>query len=100
MPVTLCVLLWAHPGKAQALIDYEDRVLEILADHGGQVVQRARTRSGSADEPVEIQFLTFSSDSVLETFMSDPRRRSMAPDREAAIARTDLYRVELDRSVH
>jgi hypothetical protein len=97
MPVTLCVLLWAHPGKAQALIDYEDRVLEILADHGGHVLERARTRSGSDDEPVEIQLLTFSSEAELETFMSDPRRTSMANDRDAAIARTDLYRVELTR---
>jgi uncharacterized protein (DUF1330 family) len=95
--VTLCVLLWAHPGKSQALIDYEDRALEILADHGGQVLQRARTRGGSDDEPVEIQLLAFSSESAFETFMNDPRRHSMARDRDTAIARTDLYRVELDR---
>jgi uncharacterized protein (DUF1330 family) len=97
MSVTLCVLLWARPGKTQALIDYEDRVLKILADHGGHVLQRARTRPGSVDEPVEIQLLSFSSESAFETFMNDPRRRCMAPDRDAAIARTDLYRVELDR---
>lgn len=97
MSVTLCVLLWAYPGESEALIDYEDRVLELLADHGGQVLQRARTIGGSDDEPVEIQLLAFSSESTFETFMNDPRRRNMARDRDAAIARTDLYRVTLDR---
>jgi hypothetical protein len=92
-----CDLLWAHRGKTQALIDCEDRVLEILADQGGQVVQRARRRDGSDVEPVGIPLLSFSSESAVETFMHCPRRRSMAPDRDAAIARTDLYRAELDR---
>jgi hypothetical protein len=43
MSVTLCVLLWAHAGNEDALISYEDRVLEFAPSHGARLLQRART---------------------------------------------------------
>ena len=51
--VTLCVLLWARAGEADALIAYEDAVLQLVATHGGRVLQRART-DGENDAPLEI----------------------------------------------
>ena len=42
MPRTLCVLLWAQPGAQAALSAYEDRVLRLVPDHGGRVLQRGR----------------------------------------------------------
>jgi uncharacterized protein (DUF1330 family) len=42
MPRTLCVLLWAQPGAQAALTAYEDRVLRLVPEHGGRVVQRAQ----------------------------------------------------------
>ena len=94
-PITLCVLLWARPGATQALVDYEHRVLAILGDHGGRVLERARTRGGE-DEPAEIQLLSFASESALETFTADPRRTAIAAEHDAAIERTVIYRVELE----
>ena len=56
MSLTLCVLLWAHPGTEDALAAYEDAVLALVAEHGGRVVQRARS-SGADEQPLEIQVL-------------------------------------------
>ena len=95
MEVTLCVLLWAHPGRAADLSSYEDQVLGLLAEHGGQVIQRARTVAGNGDEPAEVQLLRFRSEAALDGFMRDARRAALAGQRDAAIARTDVLRVRL-----
>jgi uncharacterized protein (DUF1330 family) len=97
MEVTLCVLLWAHEGRDADLRRYEDEVLALLADHSGQVIQRAQTTGGqgSDDQPAEVQILQFASDDALDRYMHDPRRAALAQERDAAIARTDVLRVNL-----
>jgi uncharacterized protein (DUF1330 family) len=80
-PVTLCVLLWAHPGAEQALGAYEDRVLALLPDHGARVLDRG--------SPTEVQLLEFPSSAAVDAYMQDPRRTALAADRDAAIARTE-----------
>src|ERR1017187_4145813 len=60
MSLTLCVLLWAQPGAGDALIAYEDRVLDLVSGHGGRVLQRARS-NGADGQPLEIQLLEFPS---------------------------------------
>jgi hypothetical protein len=40
MSLRLCVLLWPRPNAAGALTDYEDRVLALMGEHGGVVLQR------------------------------------------------------------
>ena len=42
MSLTLCVLLWARSGATIALAAYEDQMLGLVPEHGGQVLQRAR----------------------------------------------------------
>jgi len=110
MPRTLCVLLWAQPGAQAALFAYEDRVLRLVPDHGGRVVQRGRNSgvqpgggggvqrgqgSGTDGQPAEIQFLDFPSQAALDAYMADPRRTALAADRDRAIARTEIIDVEL-----
>jgi uncharacterized protein (DUF1330 family) len=92
--VTLCVLLWAHPGQSAALTEYEDRVLKLVWEHDGQVLQRGRVIGGSAGAPDEIQVLGFASEAALDAYTQDPRRTAMAADRDAAIARTDVHRID------
>ena len=94
MGLTLCVLLWARPGAADALAAYEDQVLDLVPEHGGRVVQRARS-SGEAGQPVEIQFLEFPSATALDGYMADERRTSLAHVRDRAIARTQVINCEL-----
>ncbi len=92
--VTMCVLLWAHPGEEDALTTYEDRVLALVPEHGGRVLQRARG-DGASGQPLEIQILEFSSAEALGGYMEDGRRTALAADRDRAIAHTEIINVEL-----
>ena len=96
-PVVTCVLLWARPGMGAALSAYEDKVLRLIAEHGGQVLQRGSVLPGSQHEgepPAEVQFLEMPAEASLDAYMNDPRRLAMAAERDAAIARTDLFRIQ------
>ncbi len=94
MRLTLCILLWARPGAEDGLIAYEDRVLRIVPEHGGRVLQRARG-SGTAGQPLEIQLLEFPSAQALDAFMTDDRRQSLADDRDKVISKTEVIEVHL-----
>jgi uncharacterized protein (DUF1330 family) len=87
--ITLCVLLSAVPGRDDALSDYEDRVLALLADHGGSVVVRMRAAEGPY---TEVQVLEFASAQGLEAFQSDPRRLALSELRAASVASTTVIR--------
>jgi len=89
MTVSMCVLLWARPGERDALFRYEDAVLALLPEHGGQVVRRLATVP-TEDQPDEVQFLAFGSAGDVDSYMADPRRLALAPDRDAAVARTEV----------
>jgi len=93
--LTLCVMLWAHDGAERELAAYEDAVLGLLGDHGARVISRARTLAVERGDPVEVQLLEFPSENALADFMVDERRAALADQREAAVARTQLLRVEL-----
>ena len=92
--LTLCVLLWARPGAEDGLIGYEDRVLDLVAGHGGRILQRARG-SGADGQPLEIQLLEFPAAAALEAYMRDDRRTSLAAERDRVIARTEVIQVRL-----
>jgi len=96
-PVVNCVLLWARPGMEAALSAYEDKVLRLVGEHGGRVLQRGTVLPGSqydGEPPEEVQFLEMPSEVSLDAYMTDPRRLAMAAERDAAIARTDLFRIQ------
>jgi CTP:molybdopterin cytidylyltransferase MocA len=94
MSLTMCVLLWAHPDAAAALIAYEDKVLGLVSEHGGTVVQRARS-DGADGHPLEIQTLQFPSGAALHGYLTDGRRLALAEDRDRAVARTEIMNVDL-----
>ena len=91
--LVLSVLLWEVPGRGDALIAYEDAVLPLLSDHGGQVLSRAR-RSDDGDGPLETHLLEFPDEAALDAYLADPRRTALGAQRDGAIARTELQRVE------
>jgi uncharacterized protein (DUF1330 family) len=92
MSLTICVMLWAAPGREHFLAEYEDQVLERLAAYGAQVLIRVRSQDG---DPTEVQLLRFPSEAQLDGFLKDPERLALADLREQAIARTELRRVEV-----
>ncbi|TXH15323.1 MAG: hypothetical protein E6R06_33180 [Mycobacterium sp.] len=77
----------------EALIAYEDSVLALVSEHGGTVLQRARS-DGAEDRPLEIQLYEWASQAAMDSFMSDPRRTALAADRDRAIARTEIVPVQ------
>ncbi|GIE82341.1 hypothetical protein Aph02nite_82910 [Actinoplanes philippinensis] len=99
MTIQLCVLLWARPGRADAMAAYEDTVLALLGEHDGRLLQRARTAPGAPDGvPDETQLIEFAGQAGFDGFLADPRRAALSSERDAAIARTELYPVTLDRA--
>jgi hypothetical protein len=94
MSLTLCVLLWARPGAEDGLIAYEDQVLGIAAEHECRVLQRVRG-SGGDGQPLEVQLLEFPSPRTLDDFMTDPRRQSLAGERDRAISKTEVIQVHV-----
>lgn len=93
MALTLCCLLWARPGKEDELVAYEDKVLELLADYNAKLLSRVRS-DGADGHPLEIQLFEFPSDAELDAYLGDARRSAMATERDRAILRTELIRVE------
>jgi uncharacterized protein (DUF1330 family) len=80
-----------------ALSAYEDKVLRLVAEHGGRVLERGTVLSGSqydGEPPAEVQFLEMPSEVSLDAYVNDPRRLAMAGERDAAIARTHVFRIQ------
>jgi uncharacterized protein (DUF1330 family) len=81
-----------------ALSAYEDKVLRLVAEHGGRVLHRGTVlpdaQHGGGEPPTEVQLLEMPSGQSLGAYVSDPRRLAMAAERDAAVARTDLFRVQ------
>ncbi len=91
--ITLCVRLWAAAGHQDELSAYEDGVLSLLVEHGGQVVARVRCPSGQTpDSPDEVQILDLPDEDALARFLADPRRLAAAELRRRAVTRTEVVR--------
>ena len=97
--MVICALLWSKPGMEAALRAYEDKVLRLVSEHGGRVLERGTVLLGShhdGEPPTEVQLTEMPSEACLNAYVNDPRRLALAAERDAAIARTDLFRVRLD----
>ena len=68
---------------------YEDTVLPLLAEHGGHLDRRVRSRDGT----LEVHLLLFESDESLDRFRADPRRVAANPMLDAASADLELIQV-------
>jgi len=92
-PLHFCCLLWARPGCEDDLTAYEDRVLELLAEHGALVLERVR---GGVDDgnPTEVQVYELPSRAALDAYVNDPRRTAMADERDRVVARTEFFPVQ------
>jgi uncharacterized protein (DUF1330 family) len=91
--LTLTAMLWPVAGHEQELIDYEDTVLGLIPAHGGRVLSRVR-RIDSTDGPFEVQVIEFPSEDAVAAYMVDPVRVALADVHAAAIARTEVVRVQ------
>jgi hypothetical protein len=72
--VTLCAIFRVPSAGLEAFLAYEDAVLPLLADHGGELQRRLRT----ADSATEIHLIRFPSRSHLDAYRADRRRTAHA----------------------
>jgi uncharacterized protein (DUF1330 family) len=87
-------MLTPTAGNAALMVEYEDRVLPLIAGHGGRVLQRVRALD-AATVPLEVQVIEFPSEEALEGYLQDPARAALSEMRDQAIARTELVRVSV-----
>jgi hypothetical protein len=92
--IRLCCLLWAQPGQESGLAAYEDKVLALVPEHGGAVLQRAAS-DGADGRPHEVQLYRFAGQRELDGYLSDPRRTALTAERDRVVARTELFPVDL-----
>ena len=59
------------------------------------MLQRAWRFDPDGDGPLEVQLLELPSQDALDRYLADDRRTALGEGREAAIARTEVQRVEL-----
>ncbi len=50
--------------------------------------------AGGTGRPLEIQLFEWASQTAMDGYMSDPRRTTLAGDRDRAIARTEIVPVQ------
>jgi uncharacterized protein (DUF1330 family) len=93
MTVTLCVLLTPVGGKEAELVAYEDRVLPMLARHGGHMISRVRRADGGND-PYEVHLIDFPDDDAVAAYLEDPERLALSDMRDEAVLATRIIRVD------
>lgn len=93
-PIELCCLLRALPGAERAMTAYEDEVLALIPEHGGEVVSRA-IGDGADGHPHEVQVLRFPGQAAIDAYMADPRRLALAGERDRTVAETTLFPVAI-----
>lgn len=92
--IELCCLLRARPGLEAAMTAYEDEVLALVPEHGGQLVSRA-VGDGADGNPHEVHVYRFPGQDALDAYMADPRRLAKADERDRVIASTVLFPVRI-----
>jgi len=68
---------------------YEDRVLPLLKEHGGQLQRRMRNDDGT----IEMHIVVFPSQAALEAYRDDFRRTSQDPMLEKSGAEIELVKM-------
>ena len=73
---------------------YEDAVLPLLEEHGGEVVFRGRQAGNDPSLPAEIQVLRVPSQRALDAFLADDRRAQLQADHGEVFTDTTVVRLE------
>jgi hypothetical protein len=70
--VTLVLIADLPADSVAAFLEYEDRVLPLLARHGGRLERRLRT----ADGLTEVHVVSFPSQASYDGYVGDPERQA------------------------
>lgn len=88
--LTLVLIARLPPDGVAAFQAYEDRVLPLLAEHGGSLQRRLR----SADALTEVHLVWFPSEASFTAYRSDPRRTEHAALLQAARAGIEVLALD------
>jgi hypothetical protein len=88
--VTLAIMARVPAAGVVAFQAYEDRVLPVLVEYGGDLQRRMRNNDGT----VELHILAFPSAEHLARFRADPRRAEAAPLLAGSGASTELFHLD------
>ena len=72
-------LIFIKPGKETEFHAFEDKVLPLLANHGGELLYRVRPGresfiAGTGELPYEIHLVTFEDVESFKSYGADPQR--------------------------
>ncbi|MBB3036791.1 hypothetical protein [Hoyosella altamirensis] len=79
------------PGGIESFLRYEEIVLPLLAEHGGHLEQRLRSRDGLR----EVHVLWFPSPEAFEEYRSDYRRTAHKHLLDDSGATTEVFEVSI-----
>ena len=88
--ITLVLIARLSSDGVAAFQAYEDRVLPLLAEHGGRLQRRLR----SADAQSEVHLVWFPSAAALDAYRDDPRRAQHAALLQTANARIEVLTLD------
>lgn len=93
-PVTLAFMGWARTGDRARVSSFEDRVLRLLAEHGGEVVFRGRQVGTDEGLPAEVHVLRLPSRAAYEAYLVDERRQRLLEEYGEIFAEKVVVEVE------
>jgi hypothetical protein len=84
--LTFVLIARIPPDGVEAFRAYEDQVLPLLCEHGGQLQRRLRNETGT----LEVHIVSYPSDAAHQSYRSDPRRTAATPLLETSGASVEL----------
>ena len=84
--LTFVLIARIPPDGVEAFQAYEDQVLPLLGEHGGQLQRRLRNETGT----IEVHIVSYPSDAAHHSYRSDRRRAAAAHLLETSGARAEL----------
>jgi hypothetical protein len=89
-PITFVLIARIPPEGVASFTAYEDRVLPLLAEHGGVLERRLRREDGL----IEVHVVRFPSTAAFARYRENPRRAQHAAELEASGAHIELLQVD------
>ena len=85
----ILVILRPSLDKLAVFEAYEDQVLALLREHGGNLIKRVRGIS----HDIEAHLIDFPTDESRKAYLADPRRTALAPLWEETGATRESFEV-------
>ena len=90
-------LVYVREGYRERFCEFEDRVLPLLAKHGGELLLSLRPASdakvaGTAEVPYELHLIRFEREEDLARYSNDDERRLYLPLKDESVRDTLLVK--------